>query len=287
MKSFLLKLGVFSLLGLGLLTLICDGAMKFPVSFEKIGFSKDWFKLYQIIKTSEDTIASDTLFIGDSVAAQLFPPDQRRNFITTNAGVLMPGQYIIAANSIEANPNLKSIVLIGAPISIGAKFEGYLTMNGFIKPFYSKKNLEHFDQILHKKISKKPLASYYQNNLVKFLPFSDINFVNPRDTTTNYLEQFQLSDISITYLRKLHKLCSEKNIKLHILATPLNDSFRTNTSDWATLKEQIKVEKLDNLFYKYFDTMSYLSKEKFTDGAHLKPELLPIIRKEILAQIQN
>ena len=252
--------------------------MKQPMVLNNLGYSKNWFEIYKTVSKSYNKISSDTLYIGDSGAAQLFPPNQKANYITTNAGVLMAGQYIIAANVIASNPDLNCIVLIGHPISMSAQFEGSLTFNGFIKPFYERRNLMHFDTALVNKIQRKKFGKYFKYNLLKFFPFSDINYT---DDTLKPQKEYTLSDISVSYLKKLEKLCKKNNVSLHILSGPVEKTFYSKTKDWYNLRKQLEQEEMSPMFSKYFSSIRYLEKDYFSDGTHLKTEFLPENRIQI------
>lgn len=283
MRAFILKVIGFGAIGILLLFSICEVALILPSAFQKIGFSKNWFVVYQIISASKDNIESDTLYLGDSIATQLFPPKQKKNYITTNAGTLMPGQYMIAANAIESNPDLKCIVLASIPAALGVRFEGFLTFNGFVKPFYTRQNEEYFTPELVAKINKSPYGRLYKTSLAKFLPFSDINYF---DDVVIPVEEFRFSDVAIQYLKMLDELCKQKNIALHIVSSPLEKSFYTKTDNWKSLRKQLKEEQLDVLFEPYFNSIKYLDEEGFSDGLHIKQDLVPEIKTHLLNQIR-
>lgn len=282
MNLFLLKIIKFVAIGLTLLFFLCEGAIQFPSLMEKTGYAKKWFKVYSIASKSKSNIMSDTLFIGDSVGGQLFPYTDKSNYLPINGAILMPGQYILANNAIQENPNLKCIVLVATPVFIGAKFEHYLTCNNFVKPFYSKKNYKHFTPLLKEKLNQHRFTSFYRLGISKFAPFSEIDFHDniPRN-------DFLLSDIAIEYLKMLDQLCQKKDITLKLVSGPISQKYYTNTKDWSALKAQVKKEKLSTIFNGYFESITYLSEDKFHDGAHLKSKFIPENKTRLLAYINN
>ena len=265
MKSFLIKCSIFLTIGFCLLFLICEGIMRYPLSVNANYFNR-WFTTYQVIAKSNENIESDTLYIGDSVAGQFFRPEEQKNHLAYTASILMPGQYILAANTIKSNPNLKSIILINGPLTIGQSFGQYTTYPYFIKPFYLKRNFPHITQQLQNKINQYPYASFFQYSIVKLAPFSDVDCTENQPTDNQYM----LSSLAIEYLKKLDKLCQENNIMLRVVSSPTMDSYIEQTNNWAGLKQQIQSEKLDEIFEGYFESIQYLAEDQFIDGFHIK-----------------
>lgn len=242
--------------------------MRYPATFAKAGYPDRWFKVYLISEKSKKKIASDTIFIGDSVGAQFFPYTDSPNYIPVNGAILMSGQYIIMANAIETNPHLKCIVLVLRPESLGMQFDNPMSYNNFVKPFYLSKNFDYLSDSLKQKIETNRYAPFFKYPFFKFLPLSDIDY------SKNDLEVNSLSDTSIEYLKKMMDLCEEKKITLRLLSPPLEQSFLQKSNDWATMRKQVQTNQLEPLFKDYFKDIKYLSEEYFTDGVHLQHDII-------------
>lgn len=281
MKEYLSRFVIFLLVGFLLLGLVCEGIMRYPQAFNA-GYFNRWFSTYQVISKSHEKIDSDTLFIGDSVAGQIFRPENRKNHIAYTAAILMPGHYIIAANAIKANPDLKSIVLISGPLTIGFEFEQFTTYPYFIKPFYKKEYFPHISEHLQTKIDGYPYSEFYQYSMIKLAPFADVDCTSkaPKD------ENYALSKLSIEYLKKLNQLCQEYDIELRILSGPIEQSHFEKTNDWAFLRNQIKEEGLESLFKGFFESIKYLEKDKFIDGFHIKTDQVLECKAHLMEQLQ-
>ncbi len=269
MKRLISKYLLFLSIGFLVLCGICGGIMKYPNVFDA-GYFNRWFSTYQVISRSNHNIDSDTLYLGDSVAGQIYRPEERKNYLAYTAAILMPGYYMLAANAIKSNPNIKSIVLISGPLTIGYEFEQYTTYSYFIKPFYLKKNFLYFTKNLQSKIDQYTYSSFFQYPIVKLAPFSDIDCSKDGTPNNNYM----LSDISLEYLIKLQQLCKENNIELRLLSAPIMDTYISKTNDWQHLRQQIKKEGLENLFKGFFESIKYLEEESFIDGFHIETKYI-------------
>lgn len=281
MKRFLTKIFTFLLVAGGLFYAVCKLALLYPTAFESIGYSEKWFKVYRIASKSKEKIASDTIFIGDSVGAQFFPYTDGQNYMPINGAILMPGQYIIAANTIASNPDLKCIVVVCSPISLGSKFGAILTCNNFVKPFYQKENFKHITPSLRQKIEAKPFAWFYQFPVIKFLPFSDVNYIDGPE------EPYDLSEVSEEYLKKLIDLCESQNVAIKFVSPPLKNTLLVESDNWSVMKTQLKVAKLDSYFQDYFKNIEYLEQDKFIEGIHLKHHLVENYRSNLLLSLNK
>ena len=66
-------------------------------------------------------LKSDTLFIGDSIGRQIFPPNKDERYITTHGGILSAGNYLLVDANIKNNnnPQYKDVRLISTSCLLG------------------------------------------------------------------------------------------------------------------------------------------------------------------------
>ncbi len=188
MKKFLHKFTVFVFLGFILLQIFASIVMSSSNYFSE---RQSWFDVYKRILKSKKSIASDIIYLGDSVGGQFFHNISHESHLTSNGSIFMAGHYILAYNAVSKNKHIKTIVLITTPITIGHKFENNRTYNNFIKPFFTFSNLKHFDSSIYKKMSKKPASFLDIFPGHKVLPLSDVDFTDNKKKNRKYSQNFQ------------------------------------------------------------------------------------------------
>jgi len=232
--------------------------------------SEQWYNVYERIVRSKKKIDSKTIYIGDSVADQIFNFKKTRNSLTCNAAILMAGHYILTYNAIENNPQIETVVLVSVPQEINTKFERKQVYNNFTLPFFTFENLKHFDSFLYSKFDQFPRSYLVLPMASKMLPLSDIDYAQGKKRSDRDI----LSDVSIHYLLKLNDLCVANNIELKIISPPVSEKLYKKTNNWKKMRTQIRELNLDYLFVDYFKNIRYLSEDKFKDGLHLKRRYL-------------
>ena len=267
MKIFFIKIVLFLVLAYSLLTIIAN----IVIPLGKPAFlSEAWFSVYERIMRSKQKIDSETIFIGDSVADQIFNFKKTKNSLTCNAAILMAGHYILAYNAIKNNPQIKTVVLVSVPQEINTEFERRQVYNNFTLPFFSFENLKHIDSVIYSKFNKFPRSYFMLPFANKILPFSDIDYACGEKRKNRDV----LSDVTIHYLHKLRELCDANNIKLKIISPPVSQKLYKKTNNWEKMKQQIGELNMNYIFGDYFKNIRYLSENKYKDGLHLKPRYL-------------
>jgi len=214
------------------------------------------------IQRSKQKIDSDTLYIGDSVAEQLFSFYKNKNSLTINGSVLMSGQYILLNNIMKRN-DIKHIYLIVSPLSLNQDFSDPRVFNNFIKPFYSIKYISAFDPIIFDKLNTQPFTHLFLLSGFKFLPFSDIRFPNSTEMSSE-----SLSAVNLIYLNKLFALAKSKNIELHFVSTPVPDIYECQFDSLGQNLDSTQRILAQHLI-EYKKTIKYLPLSAFRDSLHL------------------
>lgn len=219
------------------------------------------------IGRSEQIIHSDTLYIGDSVAEQLFSFYQNKNSLTINGSVLMSGQYILLKNVLKHN-KIKHIYLIISPTSLGQDFSDPRVFNNFVKPFYTIKYQSNISPLVYNALNTQPLSHLFILSGFKFLPISDLKFFEGK-----HLPKKLLSEINEEYLNKIIALAKKENISLHLVATPAPDIYQ-NLYDTLELAINPNHVLLKESMIEYKKSIRYLPIAAFRDSLHLSKESL-------------
>ena len=291
MKDFLKRILVFVLIAFTGLNILGYARVQ-PYFIQYMNERKGgWLKVYERINRSKTNIQSKRIYIGDSVGNQLFDFDTDTNSLTTNAAVSIAGNYILVNNLINNNSDIEEIVLLSVPNDIGWNFEQKLTHNNFVKPFLSFGNLKYFDDLLRDKLREKPLSWMYLFFGIKILPFSDIDFSDKNSIiNANYLEEIKLttlSDIAISYLKRLELLCSENNIRLYVISPPVPIHWKNDSNNWDEMRKQIDENNLNELLDNYINTINYLPDDCFIDGLHLKNQYIQGSKDNVNSILNN
>jgi hypothetical protein len=274
MRNFLLRLAFFLIVLVISFSVIAHFLIR-----ENNTFSKRliWYYVYERIIRSNSIIKSDTLILGDSVGNQFFPFDKNENALATNAGVLMTGQYILAANALECNPEIKAIKMVMVPNSLGWNFERTTSFNNFCKPFLSLENQKYFSPLVYNKLNLNPLSYLAYFDFAKMLTFFQLDL-----NDSSKVNDEKLSDISMEYLVKLIQLCNSKNIDIRFVSPPVPERRLISSENWKVIRRQLTDLGCLQLFGNYFDNIQYLPETYFRDDIHLTPDYLNAHRNEII-----
>ena len=218
--------------------------------------------IYKVIDKSKTKHSAKLLLIGDSVAEQLFDPNNKEsheiNSLACSYSVSSLGVYILLNNYLKANNNISDVVYLMGPNSFQNNLDLPWTYNYFLKPFFKTDNYVYFDD--------------YSKDLIKNMEFSEFSQTIPF-LITNWSPDYQypklnnnhfLSNISIFYLRKIKNLLKLNNIKFHIISPPISEY---KNSQLNNLVKNIPTD-LSIFFEDYFDNIEVLDDSLFLDNVH-------------------
>jgi hypothetical protein len=218
--------------------------------------------VYHVINKSNLPANAKVLLIGDSVADQLYQSSdstQDINSLACSYAISTIGSYILLENYIEKNPDVRACVYVMTPFSFDNDLDLPYTYNYFLKPFYNKDNKKFFDTLVEQHIYKIPFYTIAQT------PFALVSNWSPELEPRNETGEF-LTDISITYLRKIKEACSRQNIGFYIFSPPISSY---NYQKLLSMKRNIPPD-LESHFSHYFDDIQILGDSLFYDHVHLK-----------------
>lgn len=269
MKSFLLRLLCFSLL-----TFVCLNLVGWVlIQTNNQGRAVENVRIYNCLNKAGMTWEDSEVFIlGDSVTAQMYPPDKYNGRINSMAMVMpstLAGQYFLMRKLCDNN-NLsgKKIALILLPEVFGHEFDHDWTFHYVLKPFYNSEYRPWEDSVFSDRIEKKWVAWLSQ------LPMINCSNWKP-PLSLKYLADYEpsdgISELNRHYLQKMLKLADRESVELKIYSGILRAGRRGEAM--SSLKQDITSYGFELAFEDYFDSVVYLKDKLFYDGEHLKSNI--------------
>lgn len=217
---------------------------------------------------------STKLIIGDSVCNSLFNELEVYNpdytIIGCNKGITMAGQYILLQEYFSCHDEVTDVYLIVTSNSLITGFDTEFGYPYAAIPFVKSGTISHLDEetvadmeeLYYKPFLNKNVIDFLdQSTLARKLYLNVIKDLKPTKLTLSY------PDVTIRYIKKMHTLCQEKGVTMHLISPPYAD-----TEERRVIHETLQVEyensELYPLFPKYFETILYYDAEMFPDGMH-------------------
>jgi len=248
--------------------------------------NQTWLNIKRIINTSRSNIERDTLYLGDSVANQLFINNKSSNILTSVAPVLPIGNYFIMKDAIKNNHNIKCVVYLAVPSMFGMDMNNKWAYGTFVKSFYTFRNR---NEIMESEKVKSVLTRNKFLPLNLFLPYNFIAVDDYDYSIKNKKPYDILPEESIEWLIKMKNLCETNNVAFHVASPPVPKYHKKGTNNWSKMRRQLKDTELEELFKDYFKTIPYVDPKHLRDKIHWKfvfiknqgPKFLSKIKRNI------
>ena len=259
--------------------------------YDDNGLAADQFRLIEQSKEKQD---AKSLIIGDSVAAQLFGNDKkiRKAYtITGNCSATLAGYYILMCNYVENNPHTERIWLVISPDLIANAADTDYTYQYYVVPYYTGENMEYITPNVQSYIDNKFGIVSTRVEPVRKILYNDIfmlsNYRNYIEATRpNERQEMRISWLTAEYLKQMKELCDEHNIKLRVVAPPLQNNRRMHT--WKGFEEDIEYYGLQDVLKGYKKNAKYYPEDDFKDEYHFEDHVLrkkrPILLKEMFEE---
>jgi hypothetical protein len=261
-------------------------------------------EIYQAIEqASTPSRAVRTVYLGDSVARQLFPSgsetrkDQR--FLTCNQACSLAGQYYILQDAVKSFPNLREVYLLYFPGSFENNLGPPLGNDYFCGFFHSPAQMRDIFRVKHDirmllvQIGRLILPNVLATNSInqsmawaidelRSPTASGAGGSDPEPLMT-LLSRFWptdppqvlppltpegrlvfLSRISRAYLPKMRQLCSSRGIAFHVLPCPCSDA-----------------QTFLDLQHVHDAPIFYRPASQFGDGIHVREEFRLGLREQV------
>lgn len=218
--------------------------------------------------------AKTKLIIGDSVCFRLFDWYREENpeycIAPTNRGVGMSGQYILAEVFLENHPEATDVYLV---ITTNTLITGYETIHGYqyaVQPFLERGHLHRLDEETLDEM-RSTYGAFVTND--KMLHFVD-NSPVLKKAYFNVLNEYFAKNVKMeiphvveNYIVKMHDLCEEKGVTMHLLPSPIPDSQERKDLE-VQLEKLYEETEIYPLFPSYYENLTYYPAEYFSDGIH-------------------
>lgn len=216
------------------------------------------------------------LLIGDSIANQLFVSLGEKNpqtaILTTNAALLMPGQYLLAKEYLENHPHATDVFLVIHPLPLTRTFDtewgyryGAMTYveTGAIKDL-EQNTIDTMEDLYGRFFMNKEVVNLIEASpICRKLCLSYIDFNKENDSLAF---PFEMAD---QYAQKLYDLCQKNKVTLHIHPSPVSEFYREQVTELA---EAYTSTWMYSQFPNYFNEIMYYPDEWSEDLSHFSGE---------------
>lgn len=273
-KTILLFLAVLLLFGAG-------NALYYAVSKDSPLVA---FEVYKALDISAQSGGYTSVLLGDSVARQLFHPDEQEQdptlcYLATTQAILPAGNYILLKNFLQNHPETKTVYYMARPDNLQADANFHYTYSYFITPLYREAFLDCLDIQTQKDVENvfgrhfcrqdfikwmlgryPKLLEWYNHGLEKIWPFK------------SRFQNSPMPDLAIPYIVKMQELCASQNVEFVLLSSPLPKD--TDIASLQSLQEKLESAGVGFLFDRFASSLVYLDPAQFVDGVHLTQSYL-------------
>jgi len=168
-----------------------------------------------------------TLYLGDSVARQLFPmhsePSPKLLYLPANQAISLAGQYCLLQKVIDHSPHLGHVYLFYTPRSWANDLDQIFTHDYFCGCFHTAPmvweiwQLKHDPQLTESHFARLILPNTMAEN--SYLNRSQSNYGVPI-VKVDPADRHPFSNTSNHFLEKMKSLCAERDITLTVLPCP-------------------------------------------------------------------
>lgn len=225
---------------------------------------------------AKETDGSTKLIIGDSIANQLFSTLQASNpetdILTTNAALMITGQYLLAEEYLKSHPDATDIYLVMHPLSLTRTFDTEWSYRYAVMTYVETGTLNFLDQNTLETFENVYGAIFMQKGIVSLIEDSPVcrklylSYINKN--REDYVQQspFEITD---QYVRNLYNLCMEHHVALHIYPSPVSEYHKELVLD---LMEEYKNTWMSVQFPEYFEQILFYPNEWSEDMSHFSGE---------------
>ena len=266
MIKFLKKLVIQSIIIILIIELLST-ILFFCFDYSKsLGITRSYYFIKEILYKSSNS-KTESIHLGDSVARQLFPPQDDESHLTINASILLSGQYYLIQEATKHNPNLKSIYLGVTPGSLRAEPFNPKCIQNHIKPFVSLYNGRWNLDYIKPFFRSHPKTIIYTTSIGKYLPVNEPKIEKIIDFSK------LLSSTNKEYLLKINELCTANDIDLHFYSPPVTADRKVKLTRLFA-KMNYANSELQKIMTDYSKTLRYIDKVNFKDQIHLTNKYL-------------
>jgi hypothetical protein len=278
MKRFV-KISAVFCLGLVILTVALDRILGWRIrraDGEPL-IGREVYVAQKIAAKHDD--ATRELYLGDSVAKQVFPPgeepghDPTIKYVTTNQAISMAGQYYLLSDTLATHPNVKRVYLFYTPSAWGNDLDQAYTHDYFCGYFHKPSQVrEAFAVKKDWDLLGAHIGRMLLPNILATNSSMSLKAGGPKRSWAKETERgakIEVSNVSQAYMRRIRELCKSRGIELRVYPSPVSDQFLF--TDPGNL---------------YDAPIAYLKAENFQDDTiHLKRPYVEAARYELVSRL--
>lgn len=283
-KAILFTVILFALMGI--LNVISFSA---PVKgyFNKIacldGGRYGYDEVVPVLEMVGEDDGTDTLIIGDSVAAQMFEgligKDPDVLICPTNRAVTFAGQYIFVKEYLDAHPDAREVYIVMYTGSLASTIDAQLSYQYVGMPFIIGGYGDDLDDVVMSKLKRNYGSLFLHPQVMNMINNSAMDrviylkAVSEIDAHRPFKQEAEtVSDITVDYLSRIHDLCSSRGADVYLLSTPLCDTA-SRRAECDRIREIFAETGLADLYPEYCESFIFMDKEYFLDDeTHFKAE---------------
>lgn len=228
------------------------------------------------------------LILGDSVSFRLFSELQEDNpeycIASSNRAITMSGQYILASEFLESHPEATDIYLTVIEDSLATTYETGYGYQYAVIPFVLTDTIDNLDEETMDEMGHVYGHFFMKKKVVQLVSDSPLNrklYLNILNKVAPSTSGLTFPNVTNVYIVKLHSLCEEKGVTLHLIPLPVMDTQERHDMETVLRKEYEKTPMAE-IYPDYFDQFIYYPPEKFSDNVHVagtREELNDMIRE--------
>lgn len=216
------------------------------------------------------------LVIGDSVCGQMFAGldgyNQQMSILATNAALMITGQYLLAREYLRAHPEATDVFLVMHPATITRTFDtewayryGVMTyVETDTIGYLNKKTLDDMAGVYGRFFMRKEVVDVIERSPVMRKLY--LSYININKSAYVQSSPFEIAD---QYIKKLHDLCEENGVALHVYASPVSEVFRGRMEE---LKKIYGTTWMSTCYPDYFEDIFFYPDEWSEDTSHFSGE---------------
>lgn len=225
---------------------------------------------------AKETNGSTRLIIGDSIANQLFSGLQANNpktdILTTNAALMITGQYLLAEEYIKSHPDATDIFLVIHPLPLTKTFDTEWGYRYAVMTYVETDTIDYLDENTIDVMASVYGSFFMQKNIVSLIENSPVCrklYLSYIDFNREDYIQESPFEIADQYVKKLYDLCLENQIELHVYPSPVSENFKNQVME---LSEEYGNTWMSSKFPDYFNQIMFYPDAWSEDLSHFSGE---------------
>lgn len=216
------------------------------------------------------------LVMGDSVCRQMFNGLEEFNpntsILATNAALMITGQYVLAEEYLQSHPDATDIFLVMHPLTMIRTFDMEWSYRYSVMTCVETDTLQYLDEDTIDVLKGVYGGFFLNKKVVQMIEASPVcrklalTYLNSNRDSYVQSSSFEIAD---KYVKKLYDLCQEKNVDLHLYASPSTEAYREQIEGLA---EEYQLTWMYSQYPDYINDILFYPSEWSEDLSHFSGE---------------